>query len=55
MNVPADTDVVVMLGVDQEDKLVIASYLELEDLENFLEDCLEIVKERQVKESFTLQ
>lgn len=55
MNMPADTDVVVMLGVDQDDKLVIASYLELEDLEAFLEDCLDIVKEKQLKESFTLQ
>ena len=55
MNLPEDTELVVALGVDENDRLVIASYLELEDLESFLEDCLEIVKEKQLKESFTLQ
>jgi len=55
MNIPEDVELVVGLGIDKDDKLVVASYLELEDLEAFLEDCLEIVKERQLKESFTLQ
>jgi hypothetical protein len=55
MNIPEDVELVVGLGIDKDDKLVVASYLEMEDLEAFLEDCLEIVKERQLKESFTLQ
>jgi hypothetical protein len=55
MNLPDDVELVVALGIDQDDKLVLASYLEMEDLEAFLEDCLEIVKEKQLKESFTLQ
>lgn len=55
MNLPDDVDVVVTLGIDKDDKLVLASYLEMEDLQDFLEDCLEIVKEKQFKENFTLQ
>jgi hypothetical protein len=55
MNIPDDVEMVVGLGIDKDDKLVVASYLELEDLEAFLEDCLDIVRERQLKESFTLQ
>jgi hypothetical protein len=55
MNLPDDVELVVALGIDSSDKLVLASYLELEDLEAFLEDCLDIVRERQLKENFTLQ
>jgi hypothetical protein len=55
MNIPEDVELVVGLGIDKDDKLVVSSYLEMEDLEAFLEDCLEIVRERQLKESFTLQ
>jgi hypothetical protein len=55
MNIPEDVELVVGLGIDKDDKLVVASYLEMEDLESFLEDCLEIVRERQLKENFTLQ
>jgi hypothetical protein len=55
MNLPDDVELVVALGIDKDDKLVLASYLELEDLEAFLEDCLDIVRERQLKENFTLQ
>jgi hypothetical protein len=55
MNIPEDVELVVGLGIDKDDKLVVASYLTLEELEEFLEDCLDIVRERQLKESFTLQ
>ena len=55
MNLPNDVEMVVGLGIDENDKLVIASYLEMEDLEAFLEDCLEIIKEKQLKQGFTLQ
>jgi hypothetical protein len=55
MSLPDDVELVVGLGIDKDDKLVVASYLEMEDLESFLEDCLEIVRERQLKENFTLQ
>lgn len=55
MNLPDDTDLVVGLGIDKDDKLVIASYLEMEDLEAFLEDCLDIVRTKNFKENFTLQ
>jgi hypothetical protein len=55
MSLPEDAEVVAVLGIDSEDKLLISTYLEMEDLEAFLEDCLEIVKEKQLKESFTLQ
>lgn len=55
MNIPDDVELVVGLGIDAEDKLVVATYLEMEDLELFLEDCLEIVREKKLSESFTLQ
>lgn len=55
MSLPDDVELLVGLGIDANDKLVIASYLEMEDLETFLEDCLEIVRERKLKENFTLQ
>lgn len=55
MNLPDDAEMVVGLGIDKDDKLVIASYLEMEDLEAFLEDCLDIVRTRNLTESFTLQ
>ena len=55
MNIPDDTELLVGLGIDENDKLVIASYLEMEELEAFLEDCLDIVRTRNLKESFTLQ
>jgi hypothetical protein len=55
MNLPEDVELVVGLGIDKDDKLVIASYLEMEDLEAFLEDCLDIVKNKNLKENFTLQ
>jgi len=55
MNLPDDVDIVVALGIDKDDKLVLATYLEMDDLEDFLEDCLEIVREKQLNESFTLQ
>jgi hypothetical protein len=55
MNLPDDAEMVVGLGIDKDDKLVIASYLEMEDLESFLEDCLDIVRTKNFKENFTLQ
>ena len=55
MNIPEDVELVVGLGIDKDDKLVVVSYLEMEDLEAFLADCLDIVRERQLKENFTLQ
>jgi hypothetical protein len=55
MNIPEDVELVVALGYDKDDKLVVASYLEMEDLENFLEDCLDIVRQKQLTENFTLQ
>ena len=55
MNLPDDVELIVGLGVDKDDKLVLATYLEMDDLEDFLEDCLEIVREKQMSESFTLQ
>lgn len=55
MNLPDDVELIVGLGVDKDDKLVLATYLEMDDLEDFLEDCLEIVREKQLSESFTLQ
>jgi hypothetical protein len=55
MNFPEDAEIIVGLGVDKDDKLVIASYLEMDDLEAFLEDCLDIVKKKNLKENFTLQ
>lgn len=55
MNIPEDVELVVGLGIDKDDKLVIASYLEMDDLEAFLEDCLDIVRNKNLKENFTLQ
>ena len=55
MNIPEDVELVVGQGIDKDDRLVVASYLAMEDLEAFLADCLDIVRERQLKESFTLQ
>lgn len=55
MNLPDDVELVVALGIDKDDKLVLASYLEMDDLQDFLEDCLEIVREKQLNENFTLQ
>ena len=55
MSLPDDVDLVVGLGIDKDDKLVIASYLDMEDLEEFLEDCLDIVRTKNLKENFTLQ
>lgn len=55
MNVPEDVELIVGLGVDKDDKLVLATYLDLEELEEFLEDCLDIVRQKQLSESFTLQ
>lgn len=55
MNIPDDVELVVGLGIDKDDKLVVASYLEMEELEAFLEDCLDIVRTRNLKENFTLQ
>jgi hypothetical protein len=55
MNLPDDAEMVVGLGIDKDDRLVIASYLEMEDLEAFLEDCLDIVRTRNLTENFTLQ
>lgn len=55
MNLPDDVELVVGLGIDPDDKLVIASYLEIDDLQAFLEDCLDIVRNKNVKENFTLQ
>lgn len=55
MNIPDDVELVVGLGIDKDDKLVIASYLEMDDLEAFLEDCLDIVRNKNLKENFTLQ
>lgn len=55
MNIPDDVELVVGLGIDKDDKLVIASFLEMEDLEAFLEDCLDIVRTKNLKENFTLQ
>lgn len=55
MNIPDDAELIVGLGIDKDDKLVIASYLEMEELEAFLEDCLDIVRTRSFKENFTLQ
>lgn len=55
MNLPDDVELIVGLGVDKDDRLVLATYLEMDDLEDFLEDCLEIVREKKVSESFTLQ
>jgi hypothetical protein len=55
MNIPEDVELVVGLGIDKDDKLVLATYLTLEELEEFLEDCLDIVREKQLSESFTLQ
>ena len=55
MNLPDDVDVVVALGIDKDDKLVLASYLEMDDLEEFLADCLEIVREKKLNQGFTLQ
>lgn len=55
MNLPDDVELIVGLGIDKDDKLVLATYLEMDDLEDFLEDCLEIVREKQLSESFTLQ
>ncbi len=55
MNIPEDVELVVGLGMDKDDKLVIASYLEMDDLEDFLEDCLDIVRTRNLTENFTLQ
>ena len=55
MNIPEDVELVVGLGIDNNDKLVIATYLEMEELEEFLTDCLDIIKQKQLSESFTLQ
>jgi hypothetical protein len=55
MNLPDDVELLVGLGVDQDDKLVLATYLTMEELEEFLEDCLDIVRQKQLSESFTLQ
>jgi hypothetical protein len=55
MTLPDDVELLVGLGVDKDDKLVLATYLTLEELEEFLEDCLDIVREKQLSESFTLQ
>lgn len=55
MNLPEDAELIVGLGVDKDDKLVIASYLEMDDLEAFLEDCLDIVRTKNLTENFTLQ
>lgn len=55
MNLPDGVEIVVGLGIDQDDKLVVASYLEMDDLEAFLEDCLDIVRTKNLKENFTLQ
>jgi hypothetical protein len=55
MNIPEDVELVVGLGIDKDDKLIIATYLDMNELEEFLEDCLDVVKEKQLTESFTLQ
>lgn len=55
MNIPDDVELVVGLGIDPEDRLVIASYLEYDDLESFLIECLEVVQNKRMKEDFTLQ
>lgn len=53
MTVSEDVEIVVTMGIDKDDKLVIASYLEMDDLEDFLEDALDIVRSRNLKEGFT--
>ena len=53
MNIPEDVELVVGLGIDQDDKLIVATYLEMDDLETFLEDALDIVRSRNLKEGFT--
>ena len=55
MNIPEDVELVVGLGIDKDDKLVIASYLNMEELEALLEDFLDIVRTKNLKENFTLQ
>jgi hypothetical protein len=55
MNFPEDAEIVVGLGIDKDDKLVIASYLDMVELEAFLEDCLDIVRTKSLSENFTLQ
>lgn len=55
MMLPEDSQAVVALGIDKDDRLLIATYLEMDDLEDFLEDALEIVRERNLKDGFTLQ
>jgi hypothetical protein len=51
MNLPDDVELIVGLGVDKDDKLVLATYLEMDDLEDFLEDCLEIVREKRYQKA----
>jgi hypothetical protein len=56
MNIPDDTQPLVLLGIDQNDRLVVLSYLELEGLVELLEDAIDIVTtEDFVTNNTTLQ
>lgn len=50
-----DIETIAVLGMNSEDRLVISTHLDLDLLEEFLQDCLDIVREKSFKEDFTLQ
>lgn len=56
MNIPDDTQPLVVLGIDTNDKLVVLSYLELEGLIQLLEDAIDVIStEEFITNNTTLQ
>jgi DNA-binding winged helix-turn-helix (wHTH) protein len=56
MIIPDDTQPLVTLGIDVNDKLVVLSYLELEALVELLHDALEVITTQDfIENNTTLQ
>lgn len=50
-----DVDIMVVLGVDKDSRLVVASNVDTDDLTLILQDALEMIEENSSTEGFTIQ
>lgn len=50
-----DVDIMVVLGVDKDSRLVVASNVDTNDLTLILQDALEMIEENSSTEGFTIQ